>query len=165
MLSTYQVVYKSLPVLVEVEEKPSWIQMEPLTVTLKIVLCKSKQRFRDAAFRAGVGAVSAPALTQELLLFLSPVSVIKDPYWCLLLPGILSSFRGGQKQRWQKLEDPISFVQPESQHKDRRRNNLQACCDHRTPSPGSIVPIHRLWWDRESIISKVGVNQQSCLHL
>ena len=49
--------------LVEVEEKPSWIQMEPLTVTLKIVLCKSKQRFRDAAFRAGMGAVSTPALS------------------------------------------------------------------------------------------------------
>ena len=150
--------------LVEVEEKPSWVQTEPVTVTLKIVLCKNRQSIRDAAFRAWVGALSASALPQELLLFLSPASVMKDPRWYLSFPGILSSFRGGQKQRWQKLENSISFIQPESQHKDRRCDNLQACFDRRTLLQAALFP-YGLWWDRENIISRGRVNQQSSLRL
>lgn len=79
MLGTYQVVYmvvyKSLPVLVEVEGKPSWVQMEPATVTLKIVLCKSRASMA-AAFRPGrcvkrralprAAAVSVPCLCHEI---------------------------------------------------------------------------------------------------
>lgn len=89
-----------------------------------------------------VGAVSA--LPQGAAAVSVPVSVRRIPIEdCLSFPGILSSFRGGQKQRWQKLENSISFIQPESQHKDRRRKPSSLFWPE-NPSPGSIVPIHKI---------------------